>query len=372
MQADSFGSAEFGKVEVIVPVGVGIYTYLSEGELFNTAFLNGEEVSATGSVVAVFSHGPDRFVPTPPAVRLAHFYAHEIAEVTVDWERYLDDAPVEQAYTISLNVSHARGTGDAPLEVSWGGFSTLAAVQVYVPSAGSVLIAMDDNELNAFRGHATSQTCDGARRYQMAALRASASFGGAGLYSAALDVTCYVTFESSHPNVAEVVPGSATLQGLAPGTTTISVAGGSPLITSMLAVYVSTEEVWVEKLRGALATGASWSGVPVEVLTQSPSDAFTATVTLDQRLELEGDTGAITFFANFSDGTVREVPASDGLDVYVLPEHAASIEMLPASMYDGRLAARVPFDALPGSGWMLAATWRDLCTGGAIADGVAP
>jgi len=115
MQMDSFGSTESARVDIRYSAPVGIYSYLSRAEVFNTAFLTGDEVVVSGSVLAVYSHGPDTPVPSPPVVTLAHFYSTEIAEVEVRWQSYLDWTPPLTAYTVAVNTSHTRGTGDAPL-----------------------------------------------------------------------------------------------------------------------------------------------------------------------------------------------------------------------------------------------------------------
>jgi hypothetical protein len=91
---------------------------------------------------------------------LAHFYSNEIADVEVSWQQsYLDSTPLLTAYTVAVNSSHTRGTGDAPLEVSWGGFTIAVALRVYAPSP-SVILEMDDDILNSIQ-HATSPSCDG-------------------------------------------------------------------------------------------------------------------------------------------------------------------------------------------------------------------
>jgi hypothetical protein len=48
MQMDSFGSAESARVDVRYSAPVGIYSYLSQAEVFNTAFLTGEEIVVSG------------------------------------------------------------------------------------------------------------------------------------------------------------------------------------------------------------------------------------------------------------------------------------------------------------------------------------
>ncbi|KAK3256637.1 hypothetical protein CYMTET_34233, partial [Cymbomonas tetramitiformis] len=349
MNGEVSGAQTVAQVSVMEIVSVGMYAYLTVGELFNTAVLTGTAVTSTASMFLVYTYSSDTAISGTPTCALDGTYS-SVVGVAADGS----------SCVVTADSSHTEGASSATFDVSFSGYTAALGVRVWFP--GAVRMRAEDALLNRVYGAYQEGSC-GSPRFQRTELCVNATFGGSGLADATVDVTCLLTFASSDTSVATV--SGSTVQGTAAGGATISITGGASAAT--LAITVDSTGVNVTYLGGVLTTGGSWQSIANPSL--DPSASFTGAVTLQQTLTAEGDSGEIFFYANFSDGFFQEVALEDGLVASVADGYSSSLEVAATSTgYTGT----VPVGGVGGNDFIVVGTWVDSCTGGQVGLGYAP
>lgn len=346
-------SSSAGSVQIVDREVRGIYAYLANAELFNTAVISGSSVTTTTTIKAVYNYprgtSSDVTIPSTPTCTLSA----DAATVAVV-------AASGTTCTITTNQLHTTGDSQIMLSISAYSGSFLASdvpLRVWFPV--SIALSVDNDALKPISGSQVNANTD-SRRYQSTGVRLSASFGGAGLTSmVAVDVSCMATFASSNSNIASV--NGATATGLGPGNTTISVTSGRVSQTAQVTVLGSSNEVSVVEFRGVVVTGASWSSGPSSFMGASGEQTFDASVTLLQNFNSEGISGLVFFYAKYSDGTYEEISYSDGLRVAT---NSAYQGYLTISQSGGLYSATVAQGASTVSGFLLEGTWKNVNASG--------
>ncbi|KAK3242510.1 hypothetical protein CYMTET_47799 [Cymbomonas tetramitiformis] len=348
---DAHGGAQTqGQLTVTELAQVGIYAYAAQAELFNTAYLDGTDVTSSITVKRVYNKYGESDTTTTAATCLG-----------------LADATVATLSSCDMVLTSSQSAGESSLSVSVtdGTYSTSVRFRVWFPS--SITVMADDAELNAVTGAKQASSCSSSL-YQGTELAATATWGGSGLTSVAnVDVTCLVSFESSDSGVASVSGTTAT--GIALGTATVSISGGASGLSASTSVTVTDTVVTVSVLSAVLVTGATWSGVDSSV-SLAPSTAFTAQTTFVQSLTAEEDSGPIYVFAHFSDGYWQEVPSADGSGVTVNSSYSSALTVSMESFGSADFKGTVPDSpSSADSEQLLTATWTDSCDSTTIASG---
>ncbi|KAK3278768.1 hypothetical protein CYMTET_13314 [Cymbomonas tetramitiformis] len=348
VNAEVSGAQTVGQLTVTSTALVGIYAYPSTAELFNTAYLNGEDLTSSVVVKAVYSSGSDTTV-TSATCSFAGEASTSYASVS--------------GCTVRVSSSHTAGTAALELTAAYDSFSVTLPVRVWFP--GSVSVTAAHPVMRAIQGAHQEASC-ATPLYQTSPLTALATFGGDSLSDAEVDVTCLVTFESAAPSVVEV--SGALAQGMSAGSASIGITGGSSDLSVSAAVTVSADEVAVEALHGVLTTGASWYDVPSSV-SMSASEQFTASATLEQSLTNEEAAGPVFFWASMTDGAWQQVTPTSGLSVAV---NESFLSVMAVEVSAEMITGTVRIGSDTSSGDMLVGTWIDACTNGTIGAGTAP
>ncbi|KAK3274560.1 hypothetical protein CYMTET_17257 [Cymbomonas tetramitiformis] len=346
----SLSAYSMGQLTVTELIQVGIYAYAAQAELFNTAYLDGTDVTSSITVKRVYNKYGESDTTTTAATCLG-----------------LADATVATLSSCDMVLTSSQSAGESSLSVSVtdGTYSTSVRFRVWFPS--SITVTADDAELNAVTGAKQASSCSSSL-YQGTELAATATWGGSGLTSVAnVDVTCLVSFESSDSGVASVSGTTAT--GISLGTATVSISGGASGLSASTSVTVTDTVVTVSVLSAVLMTGATWSGVDSSV-SLAPSTAFTAQTTFVQSLTAEEDSGPIYVFAHFSDGYWQEVPSADGSGVTVNSSYSSALTVSMESFGSADFKGTVPDSpSSADSEQLLTATWTDSCDSTTIASG---
>ncbi|KAK3235409.1 hypothetical protein CYMTET_54389 [Cymbomonas tetramitiformis] len=348
---DARGGAQTqGQLTVTELIQVGIYAYAAQAELFNTAYLDGMDVTSSITVKRVYNKCGESDTTTTAAT------CSGLADATVATLSSCD---------VVLTSSQSAGASSISVSVTDGAYNTSVPFRVWLPS--SIRVTADDAELNAVTGARQASSCSSSL-YQRTELSASATWGGSELtYVANIDVTCLVSFESSDSGVASVSGTTAT--GIAVGTATMSISGGASGLSASTSVTVTDTAVTVSVLSAVLVTGATWSGVDSSA-SLAPSTTFTAQTTFVQSLTAEEDSGPIYVFAHFSDGYWQEVPSADGSGVTVNSSYSSALTVSTESFGSADFKGTVPDSpSSADSEQLLIATWTDSCDSTTIASG---
>ncbi|KAK3235694.1 hypothetical protein CYMTET_54114, partial [Cymbomonas tetramitiformis] len=347
------GAATEGVVVVEEAAVVGIYAYASSAEIFNTAYLNGDRVTTTISVQQVYGQDgkADQQASTADV------------QCAVDGP---DGVAAEDGCVVSVGSEHTRGAEGVEVSAAVGVHHTSVVLRVWFPV--EVQVTASDPEMSAVRGAFQPEKC-GEPLYQRSAVRASATFGGEGLANiSGADVTCLVSFAPGNASVLGMTSGN-TARGLAPGSTTVSIAGGAAGLVAGVEVRVGETEVEVAQLSAVLVTGAEWGTIPSHVALDPPGE-LEVVAELKQELTTEGAAGPVYVYAVMSDGNVQQVTMADGANVTAHPDYTTSLEVTVTADGDAEFKAAVPTGGESGeSESMLLPTWLDMCTGGSIAAG---
>ncbi|KAK3238477.1 hypothetical protein CYMTET_51513 [Cymbomonas tetramitiformis] len=342
------GSQTSGQLSVSSAVLVGIYAYAASAELYNTAYLTGADITSTITARAIYSSGGDATISGAScsfAGNATTIYA-SVSECVV-----------------MLSSSHSAGAAELSLVVGYAEYTTELPLRVWFPVAVS-LQALQPT-LHAIQGAHADASC-GASLHQTSEIIATATFGGDSLSSFSVDVTCLVSFASSAPEVAAI--SGSLVRGLAAGTASVVIDGGSPSLEATAPVSVSADEVSVTALHGVLATGATWTDIPSSV-SMAEDEMFTAVVSVEQTLTSEGSAGHLFFYAHMSDGNWEDMTISNGLQV-ALNESFSTMMTVEggAEYYTGEVSS----GAETSSGAMLIGTWIDACSNATLGSGSAP
>eukprot|EP00854_Cymbomonas_tetramitiformis_P009300 gene9300-11016_t len=276
-------------------------------------------------------------------------------------------ATLTDGCTVLLSSVHTAGSEAMSVSVTDSAFTTQVPLRVWFPQDVSIEAA--DAVLNAVAGVRDAGSCAGPQ-YQQTELVAAAGWGGTGLTGMVsyTDVTCLVSFESS--NTSAVIIDGTVAHGVAPGTSTMSLAGeaGASVRAGSMSpgLVVSEEEVTVMLLSAELVNSAAFiSGVPSEVALGDPGASFEAEATFDRVLRAEGAEGLIHVYAVFSDGNSQEVTQAEGVDVAVRDQYSASLVVTTETTGSATFLAAVPVGASDfSSADALVARWVDTCPGG--------
>eukprot|EP00854_Cymbomonas_tetramitiformis_P007002 gene7002-8348_t len=346
------GGQTSGTLQVTLPRPVGIYAYASQAELFNTAALNAQVVSASIHVRRVFSE-------------------HGVADASVQDAECTSAAEGDvialSGCTLSLTDQHTAGSRAVLVNVADGAFAVTVALLVWYPQSVSVTIA--DATLNAIAGStppgSTPPPPCVACLYQRSAVQLWVSWGGTGLVATVLtDVSHLIAFASSNSTTASVVRN--TVVGHTPGSSQISISAGAADVVARtrIDVVVSDVPVTVTSLQANLFVSAVWSGVPTRVSTDDRM-SFTATVSFKRTLRAEGQEGVVYVCALFSDGSVQDVTRAEGAHVVVDPIYNTSLEVDHRRLGGADFTGVVPVGASPlSSSTALSCTWTDVLNGG--------
>ena len=337
------GSQASGQLSIAALSFAGIFASVPRNELVNTAPLNGADISAVISAVAVYGrkgYGNKAL----SRVALSCAVASDAAS----------QASLRQsACTVTASEGETRGAPAASVTVSYGGHTTSLAFKVWFPTRvwlnasdarlGLVLPlsthgAVADAVRSAYALH-TADPLDPAGalpRYQRALLTATAVFSTSSSETDSeawtVDVTSLVTFTSSDPAVAAVGLGSdgyPILAGVAPGSVLASIAvptgAGVPPIRGgpvSVAVTAGSDDAtaFVRRLVVVVVSGAEWVSPALSPRAQTDGgvgldDEVYPRVSLQHSLTREGDIARVAVYAEYSDGEREDVSTECALSV---------------------------------------------------------
>eukprot|EP00775_Hariotina_reticulata_P010661 gene10661-10820_t len=302
-QFNSFnGHSTTGALNVVAVTTLGLWGWASTSDIFNTAVLSGQQVSASLHGVAVTSFGDMDFLQDGDAVTCASPAANAAGSgaVTVD-------ASLCQVQVNAVNKVSAKGLA---IPVTYGAVSTQVKLNIWTPSNLS-LTAADDTlnsvmPINVDAGRISPSCMD---MYQATPLTLTADWSNGGTNAGdkltGADVTRLAIFQSNDTNVAQV--SGAVVKGIQPGTAiirTTSQPGAQVIIT------VSSEPVCLVQLQALATTGVAWTSSVQSMLGASPPQTLT-TVPLSwqaqQVLSAEDGTAVVLSYAAFSDGASMDV-----------------------------------------------------------------
>ena len=345
------GSGADGTLVVIQPSVTGIYSFLDQAEVLNTAFFSGVDQAYNMTVMRVWDRATK---------------ADSVTDSTVSCLSDFNAAAQADDRVGGCTVKVLTGSNDGyrtTITANADGFTSTAPFTTYFPLERAIMV--DDEVLNPIKGAKQVGNC-GRSLYQKSMIRVKATYGGNGLTSLPdIDVTCSSFFVSDRPEVASV--SGRVVTGISQGNVTISFTGGSSDLVGTATVMVGGPEVNVTKLETVLPNRAQWSAFlsPEPVMNQN----YTARVTIEQSLKFDGDGGPVYTQAIFSDGRYQYVTPGGGSVVSVTPEYDNILSSTPGS---GSLPTRVflKYNAVSfAAADVLVSTWTDLCSNTAIASG---
>ncbi|KAK3285608.1 hypothetical protein CYMTET_6785 [Cymbomonas tetramitiformis] len=355
------GAVTEGQLTVQKREVVGIYAYVGNAELFNTACLSGVNVSTAVTVQRVYNQAGASDGTVVDAM----------CAVNESWARVV---AVHESCEVHAAAGHTEGGSGIIIgvEAEEDGATHSTAVEMSVWFPQDVKVEAADHELGHIGSSSSGNgTCD-QRLFQGTQLYAEASFGGIGMNATRdLDVTALMTFAADDPSVVEVDgcsvrgmrTGSAVVHGMSgDGATQLAFASGA-------SISVVDAEVLVTRLSAVLVTGAVFEELESPVALDMAAEVQ-GNVTLLQELQSEGASGVIFVYAAFEDGTWQELKRADNVTVEVQPEYASSLTVVETTSGNADFQGLVPSGGESAvSHDVLLPTWRHPCSGEVIAIG---
>ncbi|KAK3285616.1 hypothetical protein CYMTET_6793 [Cymbomonas tetramitiformis] len=355
------GAVTEGQLTVQKREVVGIYAYVGNAELFNTACLSGVNVSTAVTVQRVYNQAGASDGTVVDAM----------CSVNESWARVV---AVHESCEVHAAAGHTEGGSGIIIgvEAEEDGATHSTAVEMSVWFPQDVKVEAADHELGHIGSSSSGNgTCD-QRLFQGTQLYAEASFGGIGMNATRdLDVTALMTFAADDPSVVEVDgcsvrgmrTGSAVVHGMSgDGATQLAFASGA-------SISVVDAEVLVTRLSAVLVTGAVFEELESPVALDMAAEVQ-GNVTLLQELQSEGASGVIFVYAAFEDGTWQELKRADNVTVEVQPEYASSLTVVETTSGNADFQGLVPSGGESAvSHDVLLPTWRHPCSGEVIAIG---
>ncbi len=327
--ADSRGGWTFtsGKLTVMDPVIVGLYSYSSQSSFLNSFSLNGVALTDSMAVVAIFGTG-----------RVYSAYADSLIQPS-SCSSANTAVFTSSATTFGCSVSLATSGGHASVAItaSYAGFSTSVAYRAYFFMGFS---------LGATRSELRQLGCD----FETAYLSAYGSLTLDGVSSlATLDLTSRVTFVSSDPSIVSI--DGRVARGIALGTAVVSFGGG--LGTTSFTTSSSVASV-------VHLVSYAYSSIDIAPASVFGEDMLSVSLQLQARLLLtaEQQTAALITFAMDDDGVWTDVSQYSTLTL--LSNSAADLNVTKSGN-NWHLEVPVGASSISGDTPVISATLTDSC-----------
>ena len=322
-----------GEVVVAQSVPRGLFSFADQAQIVNTAVFNFVPISVGLTHLIAMSTGA---LVSPTSV-----------QCTTDSEAFFVSQTCDE---VILNGTEVTGTEMASVLVQAESFSSAISLQVWYPfSGGRIEVAPSTlRAVNSWIAPNVSGQC--VQQYQQAAIAAYAEFSS-GPSSPAFSVSILPLIShlltASDPSVVEIT-NDETVRPLSPGTSVIS---AGPSITSAQ-ITVLADSVDIPALDVTIFSGLDLNlpGSPYP-----PVSTQLASAVVQQQFDSVNSSVFVTVMA--VGGTAAAITTDLGLELASLNTNVIQI-----SGDDISLLGR-------GSGELLRAVWRSVCTGEIIAEG---
>jgi len=333
-------------VHIIADDVIGVLVSAERAVLLNTAVLSGKEVRSGMSLYAARRSG------TVGLVTLGLTCTVSASDRSI---LKLDKTTCGNVYLDGTETS-----GSASVTVDLGlvspALSAQLVIHVWYPSV-PVAFQMSDAQLNRINGLTQANAGGDCTLpvYQGATLSCYTTFSDGAATTGRLDVTSLVL-----PQVV-IAPSSvasatgAHVQGLSPGSFTISVTGQQAASFVPLTVLVTNELANVMHLEISVVESLSISGVP----TVAGGGAFTAGVQVLTTLDTEFQRASVFTEALFDDGSKQELAAMHGLAIQSRNEDVMQVLTNTSVQAVGSF-----------QGMLMEGRWNNPCNGELIGVGV--
>ena len=323
-----------GEIVIAQSIPRGLFSFADQNQIVNTAVFNFEPISVGLTHLVAMSTGA---LMSPSAV-----------QCLTDSEAFsLSPACSE----VTLNGSETTGTEMATVFVQADNFSSAISLQVWYPFSGG-RIEVVPSTLRAVRAWiAPNSTGQCTQQHQQASIAAYAEFSS-GPFSTRFSVSILPLIShllmASNSSVVEIA-GNGTVRPLLPGTSVIS---ASPSITSA-EITVLADLVDVPDLDVTIFSGLTLN---LPSSPYPPVSAQLASAVIEQEFDSVNSPVFVTVVA--VGGTAMAITADLGLELQSLDTNVIQV-----SGHEISLLGR-------GSGELLRATWRSVCTDEIIAEGL--
>eukprot|EP01041_Mallomonas_annulata_P002794 gene2795-5501_t len=322
------GSYESGQLAVANVSCVGIATYVTQNMFLNSAPLTGVDISSVIYVVAIYNK-LDIVYKDVSSSSICNTTSSSVLSVA--------------SCVVKLQSSHYRGSSNASVIVSYGGYTSTVTYFVWYPTAISVIA--DDVSLDYISMNGTiSGSCG---KLQQTALRALATLSCPGLTTYHLYITDIVTFTTSDSSIASL--NRNILKGLKYGTVTTSILSYNikhPIQITSAIVQVGKSIVRINSIDVSAVTALTGVQNFVKI---NPSNRITPNFFALQSLTAEGQSANIIVYLNFDDG--------HHLDVSQLVTVSSLVSSIGITYGSYGAVATVLPNAASVCGQILVATW---------------
>ena len=295
-----------GFVFVVAKAPLGLFVTASSVELVNTAVLDGAAVSASLSFTIVTNRGGG-FAPAPPKSLTCASTNTSVLQVN------------SACTQVRLTGSETAGAAAAAVNTTLGQLSVIQTFAVWHPRTPVVLV-LENPTLQRITGW-QERNFDGTLRqvYQSTKVFATTTFstGTAGADFSA-DVTALVDLATAPSSVAMMThfahPGGLVaprVEGRGVGVATLSAMGKGGVSVGKVVFGINNDAVGVARFYAVAANTFAVSTIE-EVRQAACMVGRVCAATVHTPLAYEGDRTQIIAIAEFTDGTVLDLPVTPG------------------------------------------------------------